>query len=124
MPTKQEIIDGLLRRLQTTSSDIEGLAIVTPDGMMIANHLTAVERVDADATAAMGAAMGGLGTRVARTLKIGEMQEITIRGADSSILLFTIEHRAALLVQVKAKTNLGLVLLEARKAQQELKQLL
>ena len=117
MATKQEMIDIVLDELKAATTDIQGMAVISPDGMMIANKLSGDQ---GDAAAAMGAAMGSLGKRLAETLNVGDLHEINIRGGSASILVFDIEHRAALLLQVTANANLGLVLLEARQAQNKL----
>jgi len=117
MATKQEMIDAVLDELKTATADIQGMAVISPDGMMIANKLGGDQ---GDTAAAMGAALGSLGKRVTETLKVGDFQEINIRGANAGILLFDIEHRALLLLKVASSANLGLVLLEARQAQEKL----
>jgi len=117
MASKQEMINAVLDELRAATADIQGLAVVSPDGMMIADELGGTQ---GDAAAAMGAAMGSLGRRVADTLKVGDLLEINIRGSKANILLFDIEGRASLLLQVSVNANLGLVLLEARQAQQKL----
>lgn len=114
MATKQEMIDLVLNELKTATADIQGLGVISPDGMMIANMLGSDQ---GDAAAAMGAALGSLGKRVTETLKSGDFQEVSIRGANASILLFDIEHRASLILKISTNANLGLVLLEARQAQ-------
>ncbi|MDX8377937.1 MAG: roadblock/LC7 domain-containing protein [Mariprofundales bacterium] len=117
MASRKEQIDEVLNDLMGTTTDIQGVSVITPDGMMIANMLS---KERGDAAAAMGAAMSSLGNRVAETLKVGRLQEINIRGTNAHILVFDIAQRAALLLQVAANANLGLVLLEARYAQQRL----
>lgn len=113
MATKQEMIDAVLTDLKSATTDIEGMAVISPDGMMIADKL-------GGESGEAAAAMGSLGKRVADTLKVGDLQEINIRGANANILVFDVEHRAALLLRVVANANLGLVLMEARQAQEKL----
>jgi len=117
MASKQEMIEAVLQELKSATTDIQGMAVISPDGMMIANQLGGNQ---GDAAAAMGAALASLGRRVAETLVVGDFQEINIRGMDAGILLFGIEHRAALILKVISGANLGLVLLEARQAQKKL----
>ncbi len=117
MATKQERIEAVLNELKTATVDIQGLAILSPDGMMIVNMLG---DGDGDTGAAMGAAVGSLGTRVTDTLKLGTFEELTIRGQNSSLLLFDIESSAYLMLKIAANSNLGLVLLEAREAKGKL----
>ncbi len=117
MSTKQEKIEVILNELKTATADIQGLAIVSPDGMMIVNMLGAG---DGDTGAAMGAAVGSLGSRVTETLRLGGFEEITIRGDKASLLLFDLEGSAYLMLKIAVNSNLGLVLLEAREAREKL----
>jgi predicted regulator of Ras-like GTPase activity (Roadblock/LC7/MglB family) len=117
MATKQEKIEIILNELKTATADIQGLAILSPDGMMIVNMLGSG---DGDAGAAMGAAVGSLGNRVTETLKLGGFEEITIRGDKASLLLFDLDGSAYLMLKIAVNSNLGLVLLEAREAKGKL----
>jgi len=117
MASKEKMINAVLDELKSATTDIQGIAVISPDGMMIANQLGSDQ---GDTAAAMGAALGSLGKRVAETLSVGDFQEINIRGADAGILLFGIEQRASLILKVAGGANLGLVLLEARQAKQKL----
>ncbi|PIP02103.1 MAG: hypothetical protein COW18_07715 [Zetaproteobacteria bacterium CG12_big_fil_rev_8_21_14_0_65_54_13] len=121
MATKQERINTVLNDLKMATSDIQGVGVISPDGMMIADQLGGNQ---GDATAAMGAALGSLAKRVTTTLKVGDFQEVNIRGTNAGILLFDIEGRAALILTVAKAANLGLVLLEARQAQAQLAQII
>jgi len=121
MATKQEKINAVLDELNRATSDIQGVGVISPDGMMIANMLGGDQ---GDAAAAMGAALGSLAKRVTDTLKVGDFQEVNIRGTNAGILLFDIENRASLLVKVGSGANLGLVFLEARQAQAQLGQII
>ena len=117
MATKQERIEAILNELKTATVDIQGLAILSPDGMMIVNMLG---DGDGDAGAAMGAAVGSLGGRVTETLKLGGFEELTVRGDKASLLLFDLDGSAYLMLKIAANSNLGLVLLEAREAREKL----
>ncbi len=123
MATKQDILNKILENLQMASADIEGISVITPDGMTIANRFH-LQGNDATATGAMGAAMSGLGSRVSRTLNIGQMEEINMRSEKANILVLVIENRAALMVQVSNQANMGLILMEARKAKETLSRIL
>ena len=121
MATKQDRINSVLDELKMATSDIQGVGVLSPDGMMIADKLGGTQ---GDAAAAMGAALGSLAKRVTDTLKVGDFQEVNIRGSNAGILLFDIEHRASMIVTVSQGANLGLVFLEAREAQSKLGQIL
>ena len=117
MATKQERIEAILNELKTATVDIQGLAIISPDGMMIVNMLG---DGDGDTAAAMGAAVGSLGSRVTETLKLGGFEELTVRGDKASLLLFDLDGSAYLMLKIAVNSNLGLVLLEAREAREKL----
>lgn len=121
MLTKQDKIFNALDELKSATTDILGLAVVSPDGMLIADRLAAGE---GEKAAAMGAVMVSLGKRVSTTLKAGELQEVAIRGDKMTILVFDIEHHASLVVEVSSRANMGLVLLEARATKDTLLNLL
>ncbi len=116
--TKQEQIESVLRELKSATADIQGLAVISPDGMMMVNMLGSG---DGDTGAAMGAAIGSLGGRVTDTLQLGVFEELTIRGDQANILLFDISGLAYLMVKITVNSHLGLVLLEARQAKEKLK---
>ena len=120
MATKQERIEAILNELKTATADIQGLAVISPDGMMIVNMLGSG---DGDTGAAMGAAVGSLGSRVTDTLKLGGFEELTIRGDKASLLLFDAGGTAYLMLKIAVNSNLGLVLLEAREAKAKLSEI-
>jgi len=114
--TEARIVE-VLRELQQVTADVQGGALVSPDGLTIAHTLRAEE---APSAAAMAAAALTLGTRVATNLETGELSEMSIKGANRRILLFDVQGKGVLLVEMAADGNFGLVVLESGRIVQKL----
>jgi len=114
--TETRIVE-VLRELQQVTADVQGGALVSPDGLTIAHTLRAEE---APSAAAMAAAALTLGKRVATNLETGELSEMSIKGTDRRILLFDVQGKGVLLVEMAAEGNFGLVVLESGRIVQKL----
>jgi predicted regulator of Ras-like GTPase activity (Roadblock/LC7/MglB family) len=117
----QQLVDRL-RALQESTPEIEGSAIVSPDGLSIASVLT--PPIEEDRVAAMSAAMHSLGDRIAAELGRGKMEQVYIRGSKGYALLTAAGPDAVLTVMAKVETRLGLLLLELRHLVSDLQSLL
>ena len=117
----QQLVDRL-RALQVSTPEIEGSAIVSPDGLCIASVLT--PPIEEDRVAAMSAAMHSLGDRIAAELGRGKMEQVYIRGSKGYALLTAAGPDAVLTVMAKVESRLGLLLLELRHLVSDLQSLL
>ena len=117
----QQLVDRL-RALQESTPEIEGSAIVSPDGLCIASVLT--PPIEEDRVAAMSAAMHSLGDRIAAELGRGKMEQVYIRGSKGYALLTAAGPDAVLTVMAKVESRLGLLLLELRHLVSDLQSLL
>lgn len=111
-----------LRALQESTPEIEGAAIVSPDGLAIASVLT--PPIDEDRVAAMSAAMVSLGERISTELGRGQMDQVYIKGDNGFALLTAAGPQAVLTVMASSDARLGLLLLELRKVVADLQGLL
>lgn len=111
-----------LRALQESTPEIEGAAVVSPDGLAIAAVLA--PPIEEDRVAAMSAAMVSLGERIAKELGRGEMEQVYIKGSDGYALLTAAGPQAVLTVMARGDVKLGLLLLELRKVVADLQYLL
>jgi predicted regulator of Ras-like GTPase activity (Roadblock/LC7/MglB family) len=102
--TRTDKMVDRLKDLQGNTPDIEASAIVSVDGLIMASSLPS--GVEEDRVSAMSAAMLSLGERIAGELGRGGLDEVYIHGNDGYVLLMS--------------SGLGLVLLEMRRAAQEL----
>src|SRR5512136_990195 len=85
-----------LRDLQAGTGDIEGSAVVSVDGLIMASSLPA--GVEEDRVSAMSAAMLSLGERIASELGRGILDQVFIRGANGYVVLMSAGEEAVLTV--------------------------
>jgi predicted regulator of Ras-like GTPase activity (Roadblock/LC7/MglB family) len=111
-----------LRALQESTPEIEGAAIVSPDGLAIASVLA--PPIEEDRVAAMSAAMVSLGERISEELGRGKMDQVYIKGNNGFALLTAAGSQAMLTVMARGEARLGLLLLELRKVVADLQPLL
>jgi predicted regulator of Ras-like GTPase activity (Roadblock/LC7/MglB family) len=119
--TRTDQMVDRLRGLQGKTPDIEASAVVSVDGLIMASSLPA--GVEEDRVSAMSAAMLSLGERIAGELGRGGLDEVYIHGDEGYVLLMASGMDAVLTVLAREQAKLGLVLLEMRRAAQDLEQL-
>jgi predicted regulator of Ras-like GTPase activity (Roadblock/LC7/MglB family) len=117
----QKMIDRL-RDLQASSPDVEGSAIVSVDGLSIASALH--QEIEEDRVSAMSAAMLSLGERIASELGRGILEQVYIRGELGYVLLMAVGDEAVLTVMARKEAKLGLILLDMKRAVEDLNQLI
>ena len=111
-----------LRDMQVASPDIEASAIVSVDGLSIASALP--QEVEEDRVSAMSAAMLSLGERIAGELGRGQLEQVYIRGENGYVLLMSVGEEAVLTVMARQQARLGLILLDMRRATEDLVELI
>lgn len=107
--TKKERLEQILRELKGIGG-IEGSAVISRDGLLIASELS--ENIDAETFAAMNAAMVGAAETASSELKRGELNQIIVDAKAGKIIAIGAGTLAILVCLVKPEINLGLVLLE------------
>jgi len=120
--TRTQLLVARLYALQDAMPEIEGAAIVSPDGLAIASVLA--PPIEEDRVAAMSAAMVSLGERIAEELGRGTMDQVYIKGSKGYALLAAAGPEAVLTVMANGEVRLGLLLLELRKAVADLQAML
>ena len=119
--TRTEQMVDRLRELQANTPDVEASAVVSVDGLIMASALPG--SVEEDRVSAMSAAMLSLGERIANELGRGGLDEVYIHGDEGYVLLMSVGRDAVLTVLAREQAKLGLVLLEMRRATNDLAQL-
>ena len=113
----QKLVDRL-RDMQASSPDIEGSAIVSVDGLSIASALH--QEIEEDRVSAMSAAMLSLGERIASELGRGVLDQVYIKGNNGYVILMSVGEEAVLTVMARKEAKLGLILLDMRRAVEDL----
>lgn len=116
--TRTQLMIERLRDLQASSPDVEASAIVSVDGLSIASALP--QNVEEDRVSAMSAAMLSLGERIASELGRGGLEQVYIRGREGYVLLMSVGEEAVLTVMARKQAKLGLILLDMRRAVEDL----
>jgi predicted regulator of Ras-like GTPase activity (Roadblock/LC7/MglB family) len=110
--TRADRLAGALDDFLAVSPDVEGAAIVSPDGFPMASALPS--HVEEDRLSAMSAALLILGERSASELGKGNLAQIFVEGPYGHVVIMA-AGEAAVLVAVTAKSaKVGLVIFEMR----------
>jgi len=110
-----------LRDLQAGTPDIEGAAVVSVDGLIMASSLPA--GVEEDRVSAMSAAMLSLGERIASELGRGVLDQVFIHGKNGYVVLMSVGEEAVLTVLAREQAKLGLIMLDMRRGAEDLSKL-
>ncbi len=102
------------------NSGLDGAVLVSADGLPISSVLK--PGIEEDRVAAMSAAILSLGEKVSEELQKGILEQITIKGVDGYVILTGIGQDAVLTVLASNTAKLGLLLMEIKKAQTQLKE--
>jgi len=111
-------LDARLTRLRAALPDLQGVALTTRSGLLLAADVA--EGTDAHALAALGADLLASSESVARGLAGGEPREATVRGAGAHVIVLAAGEGAALVAITDALTPAGSVLPDLREAAREL----
>lgn len=112
-------IDSILQNFVSSTGDVQGAALVSPDGLPLASSLPA--NMDKERTSAMSAAMLSLGERIGQELDRGTIERIYVEGDKGYGLLTGCGDDAVLLVLASQGAKLGLLMLEIKRTVGELK---
>ena len=111
-----------LQNFVSAASDVQGAALVSPDGLALASVLPG--GMDEERTAAMSASMLSLGERIGRELARGSIDRIVVEGEKGYGVLVGCSNDAVLLVLAGAGVKQGLLFLEVKRIVSKLAPLL
>jgi len=117
LSAKAQKLVAILKDLEKNTS-IDGSAVVTPKGQIMAGALHS--DIAEKAVSAMAAALSSVGARVGGTLKIGNLGQMVITGSDRVILLNTMAN-ALLIALAPADAKIGLLDFEISQAMDKIK---
>lgn len=111
-----------LQNFVSAGSDVQGAALVSPDGLALASVLPG--GMDEERTAAMSASMLSLGERIGRELARGSIDRIVVEGEKGYGVLVGCGADAVLLVLAGSGVKQGLLFLEIKRVVSKLSPLL
>jgi predicted regulator of Ras-like GTPase activity (Roadblock/LC7/MglB family) len=112
--SRAEKIHEMLERLRRMDTDIQGTAVATNEGLVIASSLT--ENLDEERLSAICAAAATVTSRTSEELDKGEPTEVHIRTPKGYILIMRSGASSLLVAITRPAANLGLILLDMRGA--------
>jgi predicted regulator of Ras-like GTPase activity (Roadblock/LC7/MglB family) len=113
---------AILQDFVSSTGDVQGAALVTPDGLSLASVLPS--GMDEERVAAMSAAMLSLGERIGNELVRGTIQQIYVEGDKGYGVLTGCGDDSVFLVLANHTAKQGLLMLEIRRAVGQLKPVL
>ena len=112
-------INGILQSFVSSTSDVQGAALVSPDGLPLASSLPGT--MDEERISAMSAAMLSLGERIAAELTRGNIEKVMVEGSYGYGILIGCGNEAVLLVLASRSAKQGLLMLDIKRAVVEIK---
>lgn len=122
MAINTEKLGHILQNFVSTTSDVQGAAMVTPDGLPLASTLPG--GMDDERVSAMSAAMLSLGERIGKELARGEIDRIYVEGGEGFSILTSCGEDAVFLVLAGKAAKQGVLMLEIKRTLTELRKLL
>lgn len=122
MAVNIEKLNLVLQDFVSGTSDVQGVALVTPDGLPLASTLPGA--MDEERVSAMSAAMLSLGERIGKELARGIIERIYVEGDKGYGILISCGEDAVLLVLADQKAKQGMLMLEIKRIVSEIKQIL
>ena len=110
--TKQETLKGHLDMLRNSIPELRGVLLASSEGLPVAHSLS--NGADPNRVAAMAAAASSLGRRISESMATGGLAEVSIRGDDGALFVYSAGAKAVLAVIGPVGSNAGLIHLEAR----------
>ena len=107
------MLQDILHNFVSSTANIQGATLVSPDGLALASVLPA--DMDEDRTAAMSAAMLSLGERIGNELARGIIERIVVEGEKGYGIMVGCGAEAVLLILSSAEVKQGLLFLEIKR---------
>jgi uncharacterized protein len=112
-------LNNVLQNFVSATPDIQGAAIVTPDGLPLASSLPG--SLNEERVAAMSAAMLSLGERIASELSRGTTDRIFLEGETGYAILTSCGEDAVFLVMASKAAKQGVLMLEIKQVVTQIK---
>jgi predicted regulator of Ras-like GTPase activity (Roadblock/LC7/MglB family) len=118
--SREEQLTQILKNLHNSTPDIEGAAVISMEGLIMASSLPST--VEEDTVSAMSAALYGIGSKTAEELQRGDVDQLYIKGSNGYMLIIQSGSESVLGVMANAKSKLGIIFLDVKRAAGEIAQ--
>ncbi len=106
-------LQAILQNYVSSTPEVQGAAVVTPDGLPLASALPA--GMDEERASAMSAAMLSLGERIGKELSRGTIERVFVQGEKGYGVLTSCGPDAVLLTLASHEVKQGLLFLEMKR---------
>lgn len=106
-------LQAILQNFISSTADVQGAAIVTPDGLPLASALPS--GMDEERVSAMSAAMLSIGERIGKELARGAVERVVVQGDKGYGVLASCGPDAVLLTIASPEIKQGLLFLEIKR---------
>src|SRR5580704_12791455 len=115
---KGEALKIQIEALRNAIPELKGVLLASNEGLPVAHSLS--NGTDPNRVAAMAAAASNLGRRISESMATGGLAEVSIRGEDGILFVYSAGPKAVLAVMGPMGANAGLIHLEARNSAKEI----
>ena len=115
----KEQFEKILSDLRQGNDEIQGAALFTPDGMMLAQNLSTDNKPEEVTN--ISASLLAFGQKSTAILKNGIFEELHMEGEKNATLVYD-AGKSILTIIIKPKANLGMIHLDANVTVQSLKE--
>ena len=119
MAINSQKLNQVIQNFVARTSDVQGAAVVTPDGLPLASSLPG--EMDEERVSAMSAAMLSLGERIGKELLGGNTDRIYVEGDEGFTILTTCGNDAVFLVLASKEAKQGMLMLEIKRTLTDVK---
>ncbi len=117
-----DAVGARLRQVHALNPELEAIALVSVEGVNMSSFMP--NDVNDERMSAMSAAMVGWGERIALELGRGSLDHLMIKGACGFVLLLSVNDEAVLTAVLNDEAQLGLLLLDLRRAAADLAEMI
>ncbi len=120
--SKKEMLKEVLETLERRATDVKGSAIVTRDGLIISSKLPA--SLDLNAFGGLTASFFGAAETSLYEIKKAAIQDIYIESDETKVIAVVAGEYAFLVTMVLLNANIGIVLMEMKKAAAQIEEIM
>ena len=122
MPIDTTRLDDIVQTFVAETSHVQGAALVTPEGLPLAERLPV--GLEESRAAAMAAAVVLIGDRIGEELQRGPVQHILLEGTQGYSILVLCGKEALFLVLASIEVKQGILMIEIKRVVEEMAQLI
>ncbi|MBD3288342.1 DUF4388 domain-containing protein [candidate division KSB1 bacterium] len=111
-------VNQLLKELQKKSSEIQGTAVVSTEGLVIASVLKT--NFEEEHLAAISAIVLSLGERIVTELERGDLEQVYVKGKKGYVLITHCTSESLLVVIATSLVKLGMIFLDTKRTAENL----